>query len=160
MCRAPHLSLDTNVAVQIPHGHRFINVYLHKMGPRFQIKLLDFGFAALVDDFIDERRLTRDGEITGTPRYLAPEQVLGIPTSDRTDFYSAGIVLFEIMTGEFPYSVESDSLPALILAHSSGQARRLGTVGSRSFGQIEEVISARFARTAETDPTQFGSFSS
>ena len=68
--------------------------------------------------------------------------------------------MFEIMTGEFPYSVESDSLPALILAHSSGQARRLGTVGSRSFGRIEEVISARFARTAETDPTQFGSFSS
>lgn len=129
------------------------NVFLHKTENGFCVRLLDFGLASLADEFMEERRLTRDGEIMGSPRYLAPEQVLGLPTSDRTDIYSAGIVLFEMLTGEFPYSIKSDTLTTLILAHSSGTPRRLEAVCGRAFGQIEDVIGAMLARKAGDRPS-------
>src|SRR5262249_28125262 len=66
------------------------------------LKIMDFGIA------LDEtmRRLTWAGvsSTIGTPDYMAPEQVRGRPGDERTDIYSLGTILYEMLTGELPYT--------------------------------------------------------
>ncbi|MFJ5228643.1 serine/threonine-protein kinase [Kitasatospora sp. NPDC088391] len=60
-----------------------------------RVKVCDFGIARLAD----ATRITSTGGITGTPLYMAPEQIRGRPTDRRTDLYSFGCVLYELLTG-------------------------------------------------------------
>ncbi|MGH9854963.1 MAG: protein kinase domain-containing protein, partial [Blastocatellia bacterium] len=66
-----------------------------------RVKVLDFGIAALRD--ITASRLTRTGGIVGTPHYMSPEHCLGEKLDGRSDIYSLGIVMFELLTGVAPF---------------------------------------------------------
>jgi len=68
-------------------------------------KLLDFGLVKFVDDdrWGEGKALTAFGEVFGTPAYMSPEQCTGAPTDARTDVYAMGVVLFELLTGEWPF---------------------------------------------------------
>jgi serine/threonine-protein kinase len=72
-----------------------------------RVKLLDFGLVKLVGDAAAELggdRLTASGAVFGTPAYLSPEQALGRTVDARTDLYSLGVVMFEMLTGRKPYT--------------------------------------------------------
>ncbi|MBN2194478.1 MAG: protein kinase [Polyangiaceae bacterium] len=69
-----------------------------------QVKLIDFGIARMRDEGPTDVRITRVGEIVGTPEYFSPEQMLAPETCDhRTDVYSLGVLLFECVTGAVPF---------------------------------------------------------
>jgi hypothetical protein len=86
------------------------NVLLTAAG---EVKLADFGLARHLDR--DETRATLDRALVGTVDYLSPEQALGGEADPRSDLYSAGLVMFEMLAGRLPFSAKSD-LGAL-LAH-------------------------------------------
>lgn len=65
------------------------------------VKLVDFG-AAMVEDV--DVKLTKPGEILGTPEYMAPEQLLGEAGDARADVYATGVTLYECLTGTVPYA--------------------------------------------------------
>jgi serine/threonine protein kinase/cytochrome c-type biogenesis protein CcmH/NrfG len=66
---------------------------------RDQVKILDFGLAkGILDDVSEATSLSNTG-ITGTPRYMAPEQIQGTPVDPRTDIYALGAVMYEMITG-------------------------------------------------------------
>lgn len=73
------------------------------------VKLLDFGIAmilkgdALDPAVNDELRLTRTGEVLGTAAYMSPEQARGQPLDSRTDLYSLGVMLYELLAGVRPF---------------------------------------------------------
>ncbi len=73
--------------------------------------ILDFGIARR----LDSGRLTTTGEVLGSPLYIAPEQAQGQDVDRRADIYSLGVILFEILTGELPYS--GDDALAIALKH-------------------------------------------
>lgn len=66
--------------------------------PEGVVKVMDFGLAF----FEDSHSLTDAGQTMGTPAYLSPEQATGSPADHRTDIYSLGVILFELLTGELP----------------------------------------------------------
>jgi eukaryotic-like serine/threonine-protein kinase len=62
------------------------------------VKVTDFGIAR-----IESSTLTRAGTVMGSPSYMSPEQFLGVATDARSDLYSAGVVLYELLAGEVPF---------------------------------------------------------
>ena len=64
-----------------------------------RLKVLDFGLAHSLDD----ARLTQEGRVSGTPYYIAPEMARGQAATPQTDLYSAGVVLYEMLTGQPPF---------------------------------------------------------
>ena len=70
------------------------------------VKVLDFGLAQFdvaAQDLASVTRLTDPGVMAGTPPYMAPEQLLGQPTSVRTDHFAFGVLLYEMLTGRHPF---------------------------------------------------------
>lgn len=70
------------------------------------VKLLDFGIAKCLDEKLDPR-LTRTGELFGTPLYMSPEQCRGLPLDARADIYALGCVLYEALSGEPAFLAET-----------------------------------------------------
>ena len=89
------------------HGviHRDIKPGNLMLGKRGQIKIADFGIALATTDI--SKKLTSTGEFVGTPGYLSPEVCLGKPVDQRSDIFSLGIVMFEMLSGRIPFSDES-----------------------------------------------------
>jgi serine/threonine-protein kinase len=75
-------------------------------GPHPLVKLTDFGLVRLIIPTTGER-LSAFGEILGTPQYMAPEQACGGDVDGRTDLYSLGITLFELLCGRPPFTAKS-----------------------------------------------------
>ncbi len=74
-----------------------------------QAKLLDFGIAH--HEQVDrEHRLTKAGNVVGTMRYMAPERLRGIPFDGRSDLFSTGVMLYELITGHLPFYGEDVAL--------------------------------------------------
>lgn len=69
------------------------------------VKLVDFGIAA-IDRRMREGEVKKDETITGTPRYMAPEQLQGDRPDHRTDLYSLGVVLYRLLSGHLPFNGE------------------------------------------------------
>lgn len=68
-----------------------------------KIKLIDFGIAKkLIDDDLDERLITPSGEIVGSPQHMSPEQCAGEPMDERSEIYSLGCILYEMLSGKPP----------------------------------------------------------
>jgi eukaryotic-like serine/threonine-protein kinase len=70
-----------------------------------QVILTDFGLARLLDD--SENQLTLSGAMIGTPTYMSPEAVQGETCDARSDLYSLGVVLYEMVTGRPPYTAKT-----------------------------------------------------
>ena len=89
------------------HGviHRDIKPGNLMLTQRGQVKVADFGIALATTDI--SKKLTSTGEFVGTPGYLSPEVCLGKPVDQRSDIFSLGIVLFEMLSGSIPFSDES-----------------------------------------------------
>ena len=76
-------------------------------GRRGRIKLTDFGIAHLVNS-----EHTQTGQMLGSPRYMSPEQAMGREIDGRSDIFSLGAVLYEMITGQ--YAFDGDSLPTIL----------------------------------------------
>jgi serine/threonine protein kinase len=106
--------------------------------------LLDFGVAKLTEA---PERLTTDAQIVGTPRFLAPEQILGGRVDARTDVYAAGLTLFEMIAGRSPFDA-TDPVD-LMRAHVEDTACPL-----RDFVRIPAELDHAVARAVARSPAR------
>jgi TolB-like protein/predicted Ser/Thr protein kinase len=114
------------------------NIYLTTHG----VKLLDFGLARTIGMDEAETRLTMPGTLLGTPRYLAPELIGGLPVDARGDIFAAGAVLYEMLTGDAPFT--GRSLAEVVHAIVYDQPPALG--GSPAVAAVDRVIHKAIAK--------------
>ena len=88
------------------------NVIVTRRDGRDHLVVVDFGLAKMFDDGLDS--LSDEAPLTGSPRYVSPEMVLGSPMGPHSDLYSAGILFHEVLTGAPPYDGESPLRTALM----------------------------------------------
>src|SRR5947208_2902275 len=92
-------------AVGVAHDYQVVHRDLKPdnilISNRGKTKILDFGISKLIDD---KHRLTATGSMVGTPAYMAPEQVKGEPVDATADIYSLGMILYELLHGEPPFT--------------------------------------------------------
>ncbi len=83
------------------------------------LKIVDFGVAAAQKE--GDTQLTKTGYVIGSPKYMAPEQILGKKVDERADIYSVGVILYEMVTGVPPYS-RGDHM-SVMYQHVQGKAK-------------------------------------
>jgi eukaryotic-like serine/threonine-protein kinase len=117
----PALRIMTGVLDGLEHAHRAgvihrdikpDNIFLHRTSTDHTVpKILDFGIAHLL-----MAQRTTGNYFLGTPRYAAPEQLRGDAPTARTDIYAAGLMLYEMLTGEAPFA-EHKEIGDILKAH-------------------------------------------
>ena len=100
LCRALEVAHEQGII------HRDIKPQNMVVEPTGFLKVMDFGIARLATA-PQGKGLTQDGMTIGTPDYMSPEQITGMELDARSDLYSAGVVLFECLTGRLPFEAES-----------------------------------------------------
>ncbi|MEM7356822.1 MAG: protein kinase, partial [Acidobacteriota bacterium] len=102
---ARHIAAGLAVAHEAGVVHRDLKSENVMLLAEDQVKILDFGLAKLyrVEGDLSEASISASGQILGTVRYLSPEQALGHPVDHRSDLFSLGTLLYEMLTGVSPF---------------------------------------------------------
>jgi eukaryotic-like serine/threonine-protein kinase len=121
--RAMQFGIDICTGMTVAHQvgivHRDLkpaNVLINQEG---LLKIVDFGVAAAHRE--GDTQLTKTGYVIGSPKYMAPEQILGKKVDERADIYAIGVMLYEMVTGVPPYS-RGDHM-SVMYQHVQGKAR-------------------------------------
>ena len=140
------LQIAEGLAAAHDHGiiHRDVkpaNILVSEEG---QAKLVDFGLAKL----IGEARLTRPGTIMGTVAYMSPEQLRGGNVDARSDVWSLGVVIYEMLTGRLPFESDSEQAVAYSIVHRTPEPlKRLTT---KIPPELAEIVEKALAKEPES----------
>ncbi len=138
-------------ALEVVHEAGFVhrdvkldNVIIDESGAP---SLVDFGVALHVESML---RRTGRGLLVGTPRTMSPEQHALIDVDHRADIYSAGLCLFELLTGRGPFDAEQPTAAAMLHAHCRRPPPRLGDVAPQLVPRaLEDVVARALAKSPD-----------
>ncbi|AYG81805.1 Serine/threonine-protein kinase PknB [Streptomyces hundungensis] len=148
--KALKVTADVLAALEVSHEmglvHRDIKPGNVMMTKRGVVKVMDFGIARAMQSGVTS--MTQTGMVVGTPQYLSPEQALGRGVDARSDLYSVGIMLFQLLTGRIPF--DADSALAIAYAHVQEEPVAPSSV-NRS---ITPAMDALVARALKKNPNE------
>jgi serine/threonine-protein kinase len=154
--RAAHVARQICRALREAHSlgviHRDLkpaNIFLVEHGDETDfVKVLDFGLVKDVSEGKPAEELTQTGLFMGSPKYMAPEQIRGDKVDARTDIYSLGIIMYEMLTGKVPF--DRPNSVNILMAHVNEEPPPLRTMNPNinPSPAIEETV----ARCMMKDP--------
>ncbi|MCA9107660.1 MAG: protein kinase, partial [Planctomycetales bacterium] len=115
--------------------------------PTGRVKILDFGLAR---DLQSSENMTMEGALLGTPRYMSPEQAIGNPLDGRSDLFSLGSVLYELLTGKAAF--EGSNLVSILMAISKHDPEAWGSLDGNIDTELKELLSQLLAKTPAKRP--------
>jgi serine/threonine-protein kinase len=137
--RVIEVMADVCAALDFSHRHQIIhrdvkpaNIMINRAGA---VKVMDFGIARALGE---GQNVTQTAAVIGTAQYLSPEQARGEPVDARSDVYAAGCVLFELLTGEPPFT--GDSPVAVAYQHVREDPRRPSEVNPSIPAELDSVV--------------------
>ena len=146
------LFLDVLGAVSHAHANLIVhrdlkpsNVLVNQAGA---VKLLDFSIAKLMEDN-GASRLTREAGSALTPKYAAPEQVAGGAMTTRTDVYSLGVLLYELLSGQHPYGSAVKSSADFTQAITDREPLLLSAAFAKASADSRSLAAAERAATPD-----------
>jgi len=119
--------------------------------PDGSVKVADFGIA-----HIETSNMTQVGTTLGTPAYMSPEQIMGLPVDGRSDLFSAGVVLYQFLTGERPFSGTSTTTMRRVLEENPLPPSRFNVQAPAA---LDGVVQKALAKKAEDRFQSAGEFS-
>jgi len=138
--RAMEIMADVSAALDFSHRHGIVhrdvkpaNVMITKTGA---VKVMDFGIARAVAD--GQAAVTQTAAVIGTAQYLSPEQARGEAVDARSDVYAAGCVLFELLTGEPPFT--GDSPVAVAYQHVREDPKSPSALNPRVSPALDAIV--------------------
>ncbi len=156
IARALEVVIAVCAALEAAHAldivHRDVkpsNVFLASRRGREQVKLLDFGLAELVTG---TAKLTMEGWV-GTPTYMAPERFTDEPCDGRSDVYSVGVLLHELLAGRAPFESIADDPLALAIQHLHDPPPRLSTLRPDAPRCVDQAVEWAMAKRPEQRPS-------
>jgi len=148
--KALKITADVLAALEISHEkglvHRDIKPGNVMMTKRGVIKVMDFGIARAMQSGVTS--MTQTGMVVGTPQYLSPEQALGRGVDARSDLYSVGIMLFQLVTGRLPF--DADSPLAIAYAHVQEEPVAPSSINRA----LPPAVDALVARALKKNPNE------
>ena len=115
------------------------NIMVSKTG---QVKVMDFGIARLV-----ESSLTKTGSVMGTPAYMSPEQVNGQKIDARSDIFSLGVILYELLTGRKPFT--GQTMSSLMFAIVRSDPAQPSTLDAKVHATWDEILRKALAKNRD-----------
>jgi len=147
--RALEITAGILSALDYAHRHGIVhrdikpaNVMLTRTG---DVKVMDFGIARAINDV--SSTMTSASAVMGTAQYLSPEQARGEVVDARSDLYSTGVVLFELLTGRAPFT--GDSAVAIAYQHVSEMPAIPSTIDPGVSPEIDAVVMRALAKRAD-----------
>jgi len=128
------------------------NIIVQTIPEGLRVKVLDFGVAASRD--VAAIKLTRTGSVVGTPQYMSPEHCLGEELDGRSDIYSLGIVLFEMLTGVVPF--DSPTPTAIVIKHVNDQPPPPRALNPNISPSVESVALRALEKRRDARPQTAG----
>lgn len=124
------------------------------------VRLLDFGVAKLLeeehsDESSAQHYRTEGGAVVGTPRYMSPEQSEGETLTPASDVYSLGVIMYEMLTGETPFTGNNLSL---IIKHNTETPRPLHSLVPTVPRLLEKIVLRALAKTPQSRPANAAEF--
>jgi serine/threonine-protein kinase len=138
--KALAFATDICVGMSVAHQQGIIhrdlkpaNILINDTG---LLKIVDFGVAAAAKS--GDTQLTKTGYVIGSPKYMAPEQILGKKVDERADIYSLGVIMYEMLAGNPPYS-RGDHM-SVMYQHVQGKAQPLNEANPKVPREIADVV--------------------
>ena len=129
------------------------NVFLHRTKQGELPKVLDFGIAKLAAGSAIGQRLTIDGSLLGTPAYMAPERFRRGPYGSKSDVYSVGVMLYEMLAGRLPFIPSSADPLALVAMQAEEDPPPLRLRRPDVEPPLEGLVLSALSRDPELRPT-------
>lgn len=150
------LEISRGLAAAHDHGliHRDIkpdNIWLESTGSDLvwtRLKILDFGLARAVEH--TDNSMTGAGIIMGTPYYMSPEQASGLPLNSSTDIFSLGVLLYQLVTGSYPF--EGKTTLAVLSAVASASPKPITKTNQPMPPALIELIFKMLEKTTNLRP--------
>ena len=130
------------------------NIVVARTTRGLRVELLDFGVAKMRD--VATSNLTQTGSVVGTPHYMSPEQCLGEELDGRSDIYSLGVVLYEMLAGVVPFN--SPVSTAVIVQHVNQPPPPLGDRQAGINAATERAVRRALEKKREARPQTAGTF--
>lgn len=132
-------------ALTYAHEHKVVhrdikpgNIFILDDG---SLKVVDFGIA-----HVEASDLTNTGAILGTPAYMSPEQFLAMPVDERSDIFAAGVILYELLTGDQPFTGSVTTIPQKVLHQEPVEPSMLNPMLSAAW---DTVVNRAMAKKPE-----------
>lgn len=125
------------------------NIIVRTSANGVHVKVLDFGIARLRDAG-DAGNLTQTGSVMGTPHYMSPEQCLGEELDGRSDIYSIGVLLYEMLAGIVPFN--SPTSMAVVVQHVNTTPASIRVLNVSIPASVEAVVMRALAKRREGRP--------